>query len=114
MNIEALWTVRFGSAQTPDHELEGGVAVIESGRVLGGDSGYAYVGSVDVKNHKVSGRLRVIRHNPNVSSVYGLDENEFELAFEGVLLSNERMEGELRRSGYQAARFVFTRLAELP
>jgi hypothetical protein len=102
------------AAQLPESELEGGVAVIETGRILGGDSGYAYVGTVDASGQHVSDRIRSIRHNRAVESVYGRDEDEFELSFKGMSLSHERIEGELHRPGFPSGRFVFTRLVELP
>ncbi|MEW6647174.1 MAG: GrlR family regulatory protein [Pseudomonadota bacterium] len=71
--IEALWSVSFES----NFGLAGhGIAVFESGRVLGGDSGMMYVGSYEVKNSTLEGTIHVTRYaNPQgMVSVVGLDD----------------------------------------
>lgn len=44
--IEGLWVIRFQGPGYEGFDLNGGVVVIESGRVLGGDSGYYYLGDI--------------------------------------------------------------------
>ena len=39
-SVEALWTAKFGTAEYSIAESEGGVAIIETGKVYGGDSIY--------------------------------------------------------------------------
>jgi hypothetical protein len=42
-NLEALYLVEFGDVSGVDYQ-NGGVAVLETSRIFGGDSGYHYVG----------------------------------------------------------------------
>lgn len=114
MSIEGMWTVRFGPAQATEADLNGGIAVIESGRVMGGDSGYAYLGSIEVAAQSVNGKLRIKRHDRQVASMYGRDEEEFELGFTGTRIGEDRIEGTLHRPGAPAARLLLKRFAELP
>lgn len=70
--IEGLWVVRFLGVGDPSMDLNGGVVVIETGRVLGGDSGYYYVGNIDSRGRRewdIS--LTVRRHDPNIKSIFG-------------------------------------------
>src|SRR5882672_7406653 len=43
MRLEALWSVRFSSHKGIHG---GGVVVIENGKILGGETGYTYIGSM--------------------------------------------------------------------
>jgi hypothetical protein len=61
MSIEGLWSVDFG--------LGGGIAVMETGRVFGGDSWFAYTGDYEVDGNSVTARLRLQRHNPSPSAI---------------------------------------------
>jgi hypothetical protein len=52
--IEALYVVEFGDVALGGQQYRnGGVAVLETNRIFGGDSGYYYVGtfSSNGKNH---------------------------------------------------------------
>ena len=51
-SIGALWTVEF---ENPSNHYEGaGIAVFETGRILGGDSFFYYVGTFSIeKNHLI-------------------------------------------------------------
>jgi len=109
-----MWTVRYGRIDAIESDLAGGVAVIESGRLFGGDSGYAYKGEVNTAGHTITGTLTIIRHDPSVMSIYGRDEDQFELAFEASRVSDARIEGSFKRPGFPSARLVMTRIAELP
>jgi hypothetical protein len=78
--IEGLWIVRFLEPQSSEYNLNGGVVVIETERVLGGDSGYFYVGDVgkgDGNSWPIS--VVITRHDPNITSVFG-DMNQFALS----------------------------------
>ena len=114
MSIEAIWTIRFGPIEALESELNGGVAMIESQRVFGGDAGYAYVGDIAVVAQTVNGKLTIKRHNPSWTSMYNRDEDEFQLTFSGTLVSDSRIEGHLFRPGFPSARLLLTRFAELP
>ena len=68
-----------------------GVAVIETGRILGGDSGFVYIGEIQPKME--AGwpiEVRVKRHDPRVESIFG-DIDDYVL--QGILEENEAPDG---------------------
>lgn len=70
--LEALWSIEFQSS----FGMQGnGVAVFETGRVLGGDSMMIYVGSFRVENDSVQADVNVKKyaHSQGMASVVGLD-----------------------------------------
>jgi hypothetical protein len=75
MSLEALWSIAFESSFGYGGH---GVAVFETGRILGGDSIMTYVGSFGVENGQVHGEIRVRKYAPAVvpgmASVVGLDD----------------------------------------
>ena len=78
--IEALWSVLFAS----NHQGFGaGVAVFETGRILGGDSGYTYIGSYEVKNGVMTAEVVISKYMAAGTSVFG-DLQQFTLRLEGV------------------------------
>jgi hypothetical protein len=48
-----------------------GVCYVEDGRIRGGDSGFAYIGTYKEAEGRVSATLRVVQHTPGVDSVFG-------------------------------------------
>lgn len=68
--IEALWSVEFGSSVGG---FGSGVAVFETGRVLGGDSAYLYVGNYKTANGVVHSEIQVTKYNDlcGMQSVFG-------------------------------------------
>lgn len=78
--LEALWSVEFQSS----FGMQGnGVAVFETGRVLGGDSMMTYVGSFKVENNLIHADIAVTKYanTPGMASVVGL--NSFNLRVTG-------------------------------
>lgn len=77
--LEALWSVEFVS------NVEGagaGVAVLETGRVLGGDSSYFYVGTYRMDGSDVRASLRVTHYAGPPNSIFG-NAREFTLEVVG-------------------------------
>ncbi len=112
-SIEALWVVRFGAPGTAERDLDGGCLVFETGRILGGDSGYAYLGHYDLANGEISGTLTIIRHNLHVESIYG-PETRFDLKFDGKRVGDDTIQGRLIKPGFPDAVLILRRLAPLP
>jgi len=78
--IEALWSVEFIS------NLQGagaGVAVFETGRVLGGDAGFTYIGTYQANGGTLKAEVVVSKYNATGFSVFG-DLQKFTLRLEGV------------------------------
>jgi hypothetical protein len=77
--LEALWSIEFKSS----FGMEGnGVAVFETGRVLGGDSMMVYVGKFRVENDFVHADINVTKyaHSSGMASVVGLDKFNLKVA----------------------------------
>lgn len=111
MNIEAMWTIQFGSMS---QSLGAGILILETGRAFGGDTSFAYVGSYDVGAGGVSGKLRVSRHSPGLPSIYGDGVDDFELEYSASPQADGTMLGRFVRSGYSEGGFILRRIAELP
>ncbi len=93
MSVEALWSIEFlALAWKPNpaeytHEdmaTEGaGVVVLETNRVLGGDTSYTYVGDYEVKNKRLTAQVRVRRYTTSIpQSVFG-ELDDFVVTLEG-------------------------------
>lgn len=110
--LEALWSVEFQS----NFGMHGnGVAVFETGRILGGDSTMIYLGSFKVENGVIHSDIGVRKYAnaPGITSVVGL--NEFNLKVTGkpdpqtMVLSGYVVEDPARKITIRAIR-----RAELP
>lgn len=77
--IEGLWVLKWLLPTDVGGDLTGGVAVIETNRLYGGDSGYIFVGDVTPNGQNVwSLDVTVTRHDPNIDSLFG-DLDQFHL-----------------------------------
>lgn len=116
MTVEALYAVRFGHAGSPHLGLNGGVVVLETERLFGGDSWFAYTGNYVVAGNTVTGQLHAVRHfnEPGTESAWGTQENEFDVEFTATLneAKTEAL-GSLTRGGIQLG-MKLVRVAELP
>jgi hypothetical protein len=73
--LDALWSVTFASnVRQPgiEHAI-GGVVVLDSGRLLGGDRQFFYVGTVRERNGSVEAEINVDNYRPEFTgqSVFG-------------------------------------------
>jgi len=78
--IEGFWIVQFEGVQGGG----GGVAVFIKDRVFGGDSGYTYEGSYELKDASVRAKVLVQNFIAGVPNILGITGN-FELRVEGKL-----------------------------
>lgn len=118
--IEGLWVVRFIAPGASEGELNGGVVVIETGRVFGGDSGYYYVGELGQLHHgKWPLSLRVHRHDPQIESVFG-DLEDFILIGHLEQIADDQLGRKIimatlrEESGESVLNVKMTRVADLP
>jgi len=109
--LEALWSVEFVS------NVQGfgaGVAVMETGRILGGDSRYIYVGSFAIENEDLKVKVKVTHYFGEPYSIFG-PRSEFNLtltgkpAHDGFEMQGHMIEDPNLRIGVR-----LTRRAELP
>ena len=72
--IEGLWTVEFKGPAG----VGGGVVVVTKNQVLGGDSGFAYIGTYEFKAPDFKATVSVKQFNATFQNVFGIRGN-FEL-----------------------------------
>jgi hypothetical protein len=108
--IEAMYGVEFVS-----NEMGGyGVAVLETNRILGGDSSFVYVGSYEVTNGIVTAQVKCTNDRNLLPSVVG-DLKEFNLSLQGTLNENEFiLRGHMLEDPSKSIDIKLTRRAELP
>ncbi|MCY4559453.1 MAG: hypothetical protein OXF79_24400 [Chloroflexi bacterium] len=69
--VEALWAVHFGDAYTPS-QPNGGVAILETSRIFGGDSQFYYVGKYEVTGEKLTAQVRIAHFSGPNMTAFGL------------------------------------------
>jgi hypothetical protein len=82
--IDGLWIVQFHGPQGVGH----GVVVLVRGQVLGGDSGFAYIGSYELKENAFKANVLVKNIDPAIPNVLGIPGN-FDLIIAGNLQGDE-------------------------
>jgi hypothetical protein len=109
--MNGLWTAEFGTASGV---ANGGVLVIESGRLFGGDSAYWYSGAYSVSGDTVTGDLRATHYyGPNVTA-FGDSASTFTVQFTGTMNpAGDQIDGLAMRPGIGQVRFRLTKRATL-
>ena len=85
--VEGLWIVQYHGPGG----VGGGVVVFIKGQVLGGDSGFAYVGSYELKGDILKARVSATQFDQNLPSVLGVPGNH-DLLIEGKI-TDDRING---------------------
>ena len=109
--IEALYGVEFISSMGNGGY---GVAVLETGRILGGDSSFVYIGNYEVRAGIAYANVKCTNDRNALQSVFG-NMKEFNLRLEGT--PNEKefiLKGEMVESPDMKIGIKLTRRAELP
>ncbi len=96
--IEALYVVEFGDIAGGPNYWNGGVAVLETNRIFGGDSGYYYVGTFLVNANQVEAVLKVTKHNPTWHDAFGTTAPSFNIKIQGTI-GNGVIQGQMERNG---------------
>ena len=78
--IDGLWIVRYHGPEG----VGGGVVVFTEGQVLGGDSGFAYVGTYQERGGTLKAKVTVKNFDPNIPSVLGVP-GDHDLLIEGKI-----------------------------
>jgi len=115
--LEGLWITRFIDPPPEPNGIASGVVVIETGCILGGDSGYLYLGEIAEKQGEgwpVS--VRIKRHDERFGSIFG-DVDDYVLT--GRIVQNaDSGQGQfvilLGRNGSDEIAVSLTKAAELP
>jgi hypothetical protein len=116
--LEAMWAVTFASNVTGVANVGGGIVVLETGRVLGGDVGFTYIGdykgSPDGKRVTAKVHVRRYRVVPGQESVFGPLE-AFDLELAGTPARDVMvMSGNVVGKPEMRINVTFHRLEELP
>lgn len=111
MTIEALWSVVFS---TPTGDAGGGVVILDTNRVFGGDGGYYYIGSYAVKDGQITMDIEVVKYNKMVESVFG-PLQKFRLELKGMVKESQMtLSGSVIGSPQHIITISAVRRAELP
>lgn len=111
--IEALWAVSFAS-NVGLQAVGAGVVVFETGRALGGDGSYYYLGDYSIDGDTITGKIKVTHFFGQPQSVFGPDK-EFTLRLSGEIgRENFTVTGHRIDKPDLQIGIHFRRLAELP
>jgi hypothetical protein len=86
--IDGLWTAEFGSSTGI---FGGGVAVLQNGKVLGGDGGYFYLGDYRLQDRVFHAKIEVRPFIANYQSVFKTSNQPFTLELDGSLVDDNHI-----------------------
>jgi len=116
MSCEALWSVMFQSnvQDASAGNIGGGVVVLETDRVLGGDGTFVYIGDYKITAGTITVNLTVDKYNEFTESVFG-NIDHFHLNLEGEYNDIEfELHGTMAEDSSREIRIKCARVAELP
>ena len=112
-SIEALWSLEF---KTSDNYEGAGIVVFDTGRILGGDSAFIFVGNYEVSQGVVKGEVNVSRYSDKsglVSAFPGL--NDFNLVISGDFDPRKMtLHGQVKEDASRHVTLTCVRRAEFP
>ncbi len=109
--LEAMYGVEFVSNMDDGGY---GVVILETGRILGGDSSFVFVGNYEVKNGIFIADIKCTNDRNTLLSIFG-DITEFNLHLEGKPKHNEFVvQGHMKENPEMKIAVKLTRRAELP
>jgi hypothetical protein len=88
--LDALYIVHF-TGLSAKGSVAGGVAVLEAGRIFGGDSGYYFTGTYSLDEERLRAEVVIKRHtqNPDWPTAWG----DFAAEFDARVEAKRSMEG---------------------
>jgi hypothetical protein len=111
MSEEALWTIEF---ETTRGWTNGGVVVLETGRLFGGDSQFYYVGKYHYAE-PVTAEVRATHYHGSSTTAWSDDAQTFNVKLRGhVSPDRDRIEGTIERQGFPSTRFRMAKKEQLP
>lgn len=111
--IEALYGVEFASNL---NDSGFGVAVLETGRILGGDSSFVFTGSYETNNGTITANIKCTNDRKLLQSIFG-DIDEFNLVVSGTPDQDHKefiLQGHMVENPAMKIGIKLTRRAELP
>ena len=98
-NIEGLWVIEFSIDLT--EWQNGGILVLETQKILGGDSQYYYVGEYRIFEGKLIANARIQHHSGPPHTAFGDSSKDFNITLEGAKIGqNNDIEGLLARENF--------------
>ncbi|HVJ40016.1 MAG TPA: GrlR family regulatory protein [Dongiaceae bacterium] len=112
MSLEALWTMQYRDA---GGWQSGGVVVLETGRLFGGDSSFYFIGGYNMAGDKLTAKAAVEHYDGSNFSAFGVPLKSFSVEGEFTRKGN-LMEGYFWQPGNPSLRLpiLLTRRADLP
>ena len=113
MSLDVLWTAEF---QVVSGWTNGGVVVLEKGRLFGGDGQYYYAGRPSLNPQdktSLSGHLKVVHYHGERTTAFGDVGPAFNLEIQGTLLSPTAISGVMKRPGFATLAVRLARREEL-
>ena len=98
--VEGLWIVQYHGPAG----FGGGVVVFTKGQVLGGDSGFAYVGTYEEKGDVLKAKVKATHFDKNIPSVLGVP-GDHDLLIEGKI-KNDSIDGTGALAAYPDTKIV--------
>jgi hypothetical protein len=96
-SVEGMYVVEFGDVALPVQQYRnGGVVVLETNRIFGGDSGYYYVGTFATKDGRIDATARIVKHDPNWTNAFGDASQSFNIKMSGTV-TNGVIQGSMER-----------------
>jgi hypothetical protein len=80
--VEALYVAEFGDVIGASYR-NGGVVVLKTNTIFGGDSGYYYTGTFSIFGDRIEASARITKHNPSWANAFGDDATQFEIRILG-------------------------------
>ena len=116
--IEGLYVAEFGDVAIGGETYtywNGGVAVLETNRIFGGDSGYYYLGNYTIKDNQFEATVKIVKHNPTWEDAFGGTNPSFNIKVQATA-NNGIIEGFMDRLDPPQARLPvrLTWKADLP
>ncbi len=112
--LEAMYGVEFVSNVVDVNNIGCGVVVLETGRILGGDSSFIYIGNYETNDGTIQAKIKCTNDRELAHSIFG-DVKEFTLQVEGKLDHNEfLLHGYVIENPEMKIGINLTRRAELP
>lgn len=110
MSVEALWTAQF---EVAGGWVNGGVVVLETGRIFGGDSQFYYLGTYNLAGSTVTGQVRSRHYHGERNTAWGDNADIVDLTVQGAL-TGDVITGQVTRLGFPPLRFQMTKRSDLP
>ena len=109
--VEALYGVEFLSNS---EGIGYGVAVLETNRILGGDTSFVYIGEYEIENGVIYAKIKCTNDREVKESIFG-EINKFNLELTGKIARDEFiLQGHMVEHPSHKIAVKLTRRAELP